>query len=177
MRISGEGLSIHDVYDVAVNREPVELDPVQLQRVGAAHDRVQDWGGAGVPVYGVNTGFGELVRYLVPAAGKTELQLNLIRSHAAGIGETFPEEIARAIVLVRLNCLMKGYSGVSVATARLLRDFLNRGITPLIPQHGSLGASGDLGPLSHMALPLVGLGSVAQGGCIQPAAECFAGSS
>src|SRR6185312_7965014 len=105
-------------------------------------------------------GFGELAHVIVPPDKKTELQRNLVRSHAAGSGEPFNDEVVRAIMTVRLNCLMKGYSGVSDKAVELLASFLNQGIHPIIPRKGSLGASGDLSPLAHVALSLIGDGEV-----------------
>ncbi|AKT40593.1 tyrosine 2,3-aminomutase [Chondromyces crocatus] len=160
MKITGSNLSIYDVADVCMKRATVELDPSQLERVAVAHERTQAWGEAQHPIYGVNTGFGELVPVMIPRQHKRELQENLIRSHAAGGGEPFADDVVRAIMLARLNCLMKGYSGASVETVKLLAEFINRGIHPVIPQQGSLGASGDLSPLSHIALALIGEGTV-----------------
>jgi len=160
MKISGEGLSTADVFAVAVNRETVELDKSQLGKTKQTYERVQRWGAEKHPIYGVNTGFGELAHIIIPPEYRSELQYNLLRSHAAGGGVYFSDEIVRAIMTVRLNCLIRGYSGVSVEALELLSEFLNRGIHPMIPQQGSLGASGDLAPLSHMALPLIGDGFV-----------------
>src|SRR6185312_8018232 len=160
MRITGESLSIYDVYDVAVDRTPVTLDRDCMDRVRRACERVQAWVVERHPIYGVNTGFGELAHVIVPPDKKTELQRNLVRSHAAGSGEPFNDEVVRAIMTVRLNCLMKGYSGVSDKAVELLASFLNQGIHPIIPRKGSLGASGDLSPLAHVALSLIGDGEV-----------------
>ena len=173
MRIAGSGLSIEDVHAVAARGEPVELDPEQLREVAGSYARTQEWGDARHPIYGVNTGFGELVPVIIPRQHKRTLQENLIRSHASGWGPPFPDEVVRAIMLARLNCLMKGYSGASVKTVELLKDFLNAGIHPVIPQQGSLGASGDLAPLSHMALAMIGGGYVRQGQQRRPAAEAL----
>lgn len=171
MNITGDHLSISDVYEVAVNGMPIKLDANSLRAVKQSYDRVQEWGAGRYPIYGVNTGFGELAHMIVPPQFKSELQDNLLRSHAAGIGETFPDEIVRAIMTVRLNCLMKGHSGVSPRSLQLLQHFLNRRIHPIIPQQGSLGASGDLSPLAHMALPLIGDGCVRVNGVMRRSAE------
>ena len=159
---------------MAVNRASVELDQGQLDRVAGACQRVQDWGSQSYPMYGVNTGFGELAHIIIPAEYKTKLQMNLLHSHAAGGGEPFSDEVVRAMMLARLNCFMKGYSGVSVNAVELLRQFLNRGIHPVVPQQGSLGASGDLAPLSHLALPLIAEGEVRINGKVRAAAEVLA---
>jgi tyrosine 2,3-aminomutase len=171
INITGSGLSISDVYDIAVNGAPVKLDGESLKAVKRSYDRVQEWGAAKHPMYGVNTGFGELAHIIIPPQFKSALQYNLLRSHAAGIGETFPDEVVRAIMVARLNCLMKGYSGVSPQSVELLQHFLNHGIHPVIPQQGSLGASGDLSPLAHMALPLIGDGFVRIDGALRRSAE------
>src|SRR5438128_12610257 len=112
MKITGEHLSIFDVYEVAVHKEAVELEQSRLRKVQEVCERVQEWGAAKHPIYGVNTGFGELIHLVVPPQFKSELQTNLLRSHAAGGGEAFPDEVVRAIMTVRLNYFMKGYSGV-----------------------------------------------------------------
>ncbi|MFN0085042.1 MAG: tyrosine 2,3-aminomutase [Blastocatellia bacterium] len=172
INLTGEDLTAHDVHRIAVGGEKITLDPAGLRRVKASYDRVQEWGQAKHPVYGVNTGFGELVQVIIPPQHRSTLQKNLLRSHAAGGGPPFPEEIVRAIMVARLNCLMKGYAGVSPQAVEMMRHFLNRGIHPVVPQQGSLGASGDLPPLSHLALPLIGLGSVrVRGGEPRPSAE------
>ncbi|MGQ4807059.1 Tyrosine 2,3-aminomutase [Candidatus Entotheonellaceae bacterium PAL068K] len=167
MKITGQNLSIYDVYDVSVKNIPVELDSAQLEKVSDSYDRTQEWGEAKHPIYGVNTGFGQMVPVIIPPQYKRDLQENLLRSHAAGGGEPFSDAVARAIMLARLNCFMKGYSGTSPASVTLLKEFLNRGIHPIIPQQGSLGASGDLAPLSHMALPLIGDGYVRKDGQVR----------
>ena len=171
MKLTGSQLLVRDVHEVSVRGIVVDLDPDQLARVAACYDRTQHWGEARHPTYGVNTGFGELVPVTIPRQHKRDLQEHLLRSHAAGSGEPFADDVVRAIMLARLNCLMKGYSGVSVATVTLLREFLNRGLHPVIPQQGSLGASGDLAPLSHMALPLIGEGWLRKEGRVRPSHE------
>jgi tyrosine 2,3-aminomutase len=160
MILNGDGLSVYDVYDIAVNKAKVSLDEMKLNAVKGTYDRIQQWGSDGYPIYGVNTGFGELAHIRVPPQKKTELQCNLLRSHAAGSGEPFGDDVVRAIIAVRLNCLMRGYSGVSTGAVELLSSFLNLGIHPVVPRKGSLGASGDLAPLSHIALSLIGEGHV-----------------
>lgn len=174
MDIIGSKLSVFDVYKVAVEGESVAINHEQLQKVKASFERIQEWGAARIPIYGVNTGFGELIHMIIPPKFKSELQRNLLCSHAAGSGPPFPDEIVRAIMTVRLNCLMKGYSGVSPQAVQLMQELLNRRIHPVIPQQGSLGASGDLAPLSHMALPLIGEGYVRSNGQTRAAIEVLA---
>jgi histidine ammonia-lyase/tyrosine ammonia-lyase len=174
MIIGGKSLTVTDIYNVAYRGELVELDEAQVERVRQTHERVQRWGEKRHPIYGVNTGFGELTHVIVPPRHKSDLQRNLLRSHAAGGGELFSDQLVRAMLVCRLNCVMKGYSGTSVAAVRLMTELLNRGITPVVPQQGSLGASGDLAPLSHLALPLIGEGKVSVRGRIRPSNEVLA---
>lgn len=169
MILTGEDLSIYDVYNAAVNRAEISLDGPKLSEVKSTYDRVQEWGSARYPIYGVNTGFGELAHVIIPPTKKSELQCNLLRSHAAGSGEPFSDDVVRAMMIVRLNCLMKGHSGVSNKALELFAAFLNLGIHPIVPRKGSLGASGDLAPLAHIALSLIGEGQVRVNGDI-----CFA---
>jgi tyrosine 2,3-aminomutase len=171
MLIRGEGLTVNDLYAVAVAGAKVELDENQLDIVDDTCERIQRWGAEGHPIYGVTTGFGEMVYMRIPPRFETELQENLLRSHAAGGGPLFPDDVVRAIQVARLNCLTKGYSGVASETLRLMADMVNRGIHPVVPQQGSLGASGDLAPLSHLALPLIGAGRVRYQGEIRSSAE------
>src|SRR5680860_150840 len=112
----------------------------------------------GEHTYGVNTGFGRFVTARIPEELADELQLRLLRSHACGVGEPYPDDVVRGAMLLRANALAKGYSGARVETVELLVECLNRGVLPLVPARGSVGASGDLAPLAHLALPLVGEG-------------------
>ncbi|MET9028905.1 tyrosine 2,3-aminomutase [Nocardia sp. NPDC004168] len=174
MLIRGSELTIDDVYDIAVKQEPVELDADQLAMVDATHRRIQRWGAEGHPIYGVTTGFGEMVTRSIPPQFETALQGNLLRTHAAGGGPLFEDTTVRAISVTRLNCLMRGYSGVRPETLTLMADLLNAGIHPLVPQQGSLGASGDLAPLAHLAISLIGAGQVRRKGVIHSAADALA---
>src|SRR3954453_10012045 len=108
--------------------------------------------------YGVNTGFGRFVSRSIPEELTGELQFPLLRGHACGVGEPYPAEIVRAAMLLRANALAKGFSGARVETVELLVECLNRGFLPYVPSRGSVGASGDLAPLAHLALPLIGEG-------------------
>jgi histidine ammonia-lyase/tyrosine ammonia-lyase len=171
LTITGDGLTVFDVVAVADRGEQVEASEEARSRVADTHDRLQRWGDAGVPMYGVNTGFGELTHVVVPPRYRSELQANLLRSHAAGAGTAFPHDVVRAMLLSRLNRLAKGYSGVSPDALERMCDLLNQRIVPVVPEQGSLGASGDLAPLSHLALPLIGLGHVRVGGQVRPSSE------
>src|SRR6201982_1147316 len=114
--------------------------------------------------YGVNTGFGRFVSKQIPEELTEELQLRLLRSHACGVGEPYPDEVVRAAMLLRANALAKGNSGARVETVELLLALLDHGVLPVVPARGSVGASGDLAPLAHLALPLVGEGEAWVGG-------------
>jgi histidine ammonia-lyase len=127
----------------------------------------------GEHTYGVNTGFGRFVSQHVPDELAGELQLRLLRSHACGVGEPYPADVVRAAMLLRANALAKGYSGAHVGTVELLVECLNRGVLPLVPARGSVGASGDLAPLAHLALPLVGEGEALVEGELLPGADAL----
>lgn len=154
--LTGEALTIADVWDVAVHGADVALAPEAVERMRASRALLESM--RGEHTYGVNTGFGKFVSERVPDELSEELQLRLLRSHACGVGEPYDDEIVRAAMLLRANALAKGYSGARVETVRLLVDCLNRGVVPIVPSQGSVGASGDLAPLAHLALPLVGEG-------------------
>jgi histidine ammonia-lyase len=157
--LTGDELTIDEVWEVAVKREPAALTDSARERMRAARALVEEVAhGDGHHTYGVNTGFGRFVSSEIPAELAGELQLRLLRSHACGVGEPYPPEIVRAALLLRANTLAKGYSGARVETAELLVECLNRGVLPRVPSRGSVGASGDLAPLAHLALPLVGEG-------------------
>ena len=143
----------------------------------AARDVVERAAEAGGEhTYGINTGFGRFVEKTIPPELSEELQLRLLRSHACGVGDPYPDEVVRAAMLLRANALAKGYSGVRVETVELLLECLERRIHPLVPSRGSVGASGDLAPLAHLALPLVGEGWATVDGDLLPGAEALAGA-
>jgi histidine ammonia-lyase len=158
--LSGEDLSLADVWAVAVDGAPAGgLDDDARARMRAARDVVERAAhGAHEHTYGVNTGFGRFVSRSIPEELTEELQLRLLRSHACGVGDPYPDAVVRAAMLLRANALAKGNSGARVETVELLLGCLNGGVLPLVPARGSVGASGDLAPLAHLALPLVGEG-------------------
>jgi histidine ammonia-lyase len=158
LRIDGNSLTIADVVSVARRETPVALDRAAEQLVRAAARLVAEFAEGDAPIYGLNTGFGDLSQVRIPRADLAKLQLNLLRSHAAGVGDPLPADVTRAVLLLRANTLASGRSGVRPETIDLLLDLLNRGVLPVIPMHGSVGASGDLAPLAHAALVLVGEG-------------------
>ncbi len=156
IELTGDDLTIEDVWAVAVDRRRVELSAIGRERTAAARAFLEV--NTGEHTYGVNTGFGRFVSESIPADHAEELQLRLLRSHACGVGEPYPDEVVRAAMLLRANALAKGFSGARVETVELLVAVLNAGVVPVVPARGSVGASGDLAPLAHLALPLVGEG-------------------
>jgi histidine ammonia-lyase len=157
--LTGDDLTLADVWAVAVDGAQAELADDGRRKLGAARDLVERIAGtSGEHTYGINTGFGRFVSKTIPPELAAELQLRLLRSHACGVGDPYPREIVRAAMLLRANTLAKGYSGARAETVELLLACLNRGVTPIVPSRGSVGASGDLAPLAHLALPLVGEG-------------------
>jgi histidine ammonia-lyase len=163
--LTGEDLAVDDVWAVAVESAPATLSEAARGRMVEARavvDRAAH--GGSEHTYGVNTGFGRFVSQSIPDELTEELQLRLLRSHACGVGEAYPDEIVRAAMLLRANALAKGRSGARPELVELLLECLDRGVLPFVPSRGSVGASGDLAPLAHLALPLVGEGEAWFGG-------------
>ena len=156
--VTGEDLTVDHVWAVAVEGAPVSLSEPARERMRAGREVVDAAAADPARTYGVNTGFGRLVTKTIPAELADELQVRLLRSHACGVGEPYPDEIVRAALLLRANALATGCSGTRVEIAELLVECLNRGVLPRVPSRGSVGASGDLAPLAHLALPLIGEG-------------------
>jgi histidine ammonia-lyase len=163
--LTGDDLTVDDVWAVAVDRTGVELSDRAREQMNAARGLVERAAhGSSEHTYGVNTGFGRFVAVAIPEEQTAELQLRLLRSHACGVGDPYPDEIIRAAMLLRANALAKGNSGARVTTVEQLLALLERGVLPVVPSRGSVGASGDLAPLAHLALPLVGEGEAWFGG-------------
>jgi len=158
--LDGHSLSIADVVAAARGQVPVAIDREALKAVTASRRAVEAAIQNGQTVYGVNTGFGKLAHIRIPADQARQLQLNLIRSHASGVGDPLPVEAVRAMMLLRANVLLRGTSGVRPVLPELLVDMLNRKVHPTVPSQGSVGASGDLAPLAHLALAMIGEGDV-----------------
>src|ERR671936_143119 len=158
IRLTGDDLRIEDVWAVAVDGADVELSEEARTKIRAARGLVERAAhGAREHTYGVNTGFGRFVSRSIPEELTAELQLRLLRSHACGVGDPYPRELVRGAMLLRANTLAKGTSGARVETVELLLECLDRGVVPHVPSRGSVGASGDLAPLAHLALSLVAL--------------------
>jgi histidine ammonia-lyase len=159
IRLTGDDLRVEDVWAAAVEGAGAELSDHARTKMRAARELVERAAhGAREHTYGVNTGFGRFVSRSIPEELTGELQLRLLRSHACGVGDPYPPEIVRAAMLLRANTLAKGTSGARVETVELLLACLDRGVLPHVPSRGSVGASGDLAPLAHLGLPLVGEG-------------------
>jgi len=158
--VDGRSLSIPDVCTVARDRARVQLSGEARRRMSDVRAIVDGVLARGEALYGVTTGFGKLADVAIPPDRLAELQVNLIRSHSAGVGPLLPEDETRAMMLLRANVLAKGHSGVRPELVELLIGMLNAGLHPPIPEQGSVGASGDLAPLSHLALALLGEGEV-----------------
>ncbi|MCL2426467.1 MAG: histidine ammonia-lyase [Oscillospiraceae bacterium] len=164
-------LTIEDVVRVARKHERVKLSDAAIERMEKSRTWVDKVLDSEKPVYGINTGFGELSKILIPRERWESLQRNLILSHCTGVGERFPEDVSRAIMLLRANSLIQGYSGIRVEAVERLIMLLNKDIYPVIPSKGSVGSSGDLAPLSHMAAVLLGEGMVVYEGKEVPSAN------
>jgi histidine ammonia-lyase len=167
--LTGADLTIADVEAVARGGASVALDVHARERMQEARDVIERLVADGAVVYGVTTGFGDLATTVVPVADTQRLQENLLRSHAAGVGPQFPTEVVRAMLLLRANTLALGHSGCRPLLVERLIDFLAAGIHPIVPEQGSVGASGDLAPLAHLTLPLIGRGEVEFHGRRMPA--------
>ncbi|WP_258171349.1 histidine ammonia-lyase [Paenibacillus sp. R14(2021)] len=156
--LDGEKLTPELVMEVAYEHREVMLCHDARERVKQCREMVEELVAGGKVVYGVSTGFGKFSDVHISPQDTAKLQVNLIRSHACAVGSPLPEETVRALMLLRANALAKGYSGIRLVTLSLLIDCINHGVHPVIPEQGSLGASGDLAPLSHLALVLMGEG-------------------
>ncbi len=163
-----------DVVAVARRLRPALLDPGARERMAATRRLVEDLARSDKPVYGVSTGFGSLATQSIPAGRRHDLQRSLLRSHAAGMGPPVEDEVVRAMMLLRARTLATGHTGARPEVAELLLALLDAGITPVVPEFGSLGCSGDLAPLAHAGLALVGEGAVVNDGVERPAAEALA---
>ena len=175
IRLTGDDLRIEDVWAVASGDAAAALSDEARTKMRAARELVERAAhGTREHTYGINTGFGRFVSKSIPEEQTEELQLRLLRSHACGVGEPYPLEIVRAAMLLRANALAKGTSGARIETVELLLECLAHGVVPRVPSRGSVGASGDLAPLAHLALPLVGEGEAWHDGELMSGADALA---
>ncbi|MDP4109278.1 MAG: histidine ammonia-lyase [Bacillota bacterium] len=156
--ITGQDLTIESIVGVARQKKEVRLSESARERILKAYQIVKKKTEEKKPVYGITTGFGKLSNIFIDAEQSKNLQKNLIMSHSCGVGKPFEEDVVRSIMLLRANTLAKGYSGVNLKVVETLIEMLNKGVHPVIPEKGSLGASGDLANLAHVALVMIGLG-------------------
>jgi histidine ammonia-lyase len=172
--LDGCSLTIDEV--VCIAREPgarARLDPGARDALIASRRLVEQAIASGQTIYGINTGFGKLANVRIAPDKLDSLQVNLIRSHAAGVGAPLPPEVVRAVMLLRANVLLRSTSGVRPELVEALVAMINAGIVPLVPEQGSVGASGDLAPLSHIALALIGEGEVLGASGAEPVAKAL----
>ena len=173
--ISNKHLTIEKVNEIVTNGLKLELSKESEAAIVKCRkfldSKMED---IGRPVYGVTTGFGSLCNITIPAEDLSQLQHNLVMSHACGTGETVRPEIVKIMILLKVQSLSYGYSGVQLITVQRLIDMFNNDVLPVVYQQGSLGASGDLAPLAHMCLPLIGMGEVYYKGEVRPSAEVWA---
>ncbi len=175
LQIGTQPLTQADVVAVAREGRPVAIGPDARSAMAASRAVVDTLAGDAHPHYGVSTGFGALATTSIPPSRRTALQRSLIRSHAAGSGDPVEREVVRGLMLLRLATLARGRTGIRPTTAGLLADVLSAGITPVVPEYGSLGCSGDLAPLSAVALCLIGEGEAVDArGDRRPAADALA---
>ncbi len=172
--LDGQALTTEEVVAVARHGLPLRISEEGLRRVVLGRARLEHAMRDGKPHYGVNTGFGALGRVKIPDTDLGLLQTNLIRSHSTGVGETLPKESVRAMGVVLAASLVRGYSGVRPEVLEMIVQLLNQGITPLVPRVGSVGASGDLAPLAHFALVILGEGKVEFKGRVETTSQTFA---
>lgn len=171
--IDGDTLKLEEILQVSRNEALVELAPSAAARVRASRELVDRVAAGDTPSYGINTGFGTLAEVRIDKKDLRELQRNLILSHAAGVGTPLPHGEARALLLLRCNVLAKGYSGIRPETLTLALEMLNRDVVPVVPERGSVGASGDLAPLAHLALVFIGEGEAFFQGQRMPARQAL----
>jgi histidine ammonia-lyase len=166
--LTGADLTIADVEAVARHGQAAALDIHARQRMEEASAVIARLVEAGEVVYGVTTGFGDLATTVIPSADAADLQERLIMSHAAGVGPAFPRDVVRAMLVLRANTLALGHSGCRPVLVERICEFLEHGVHPVVPEQGSVGASGDLAPLAHLALPMIGRGHAELGGHVVP---------
>jgi len=173
MQLCGRPLTLHEIARVALEKEPVAIALQAQSAIHASRRVVEEIVSRHAVIYGVSTGFGKLADVQIPADQLEQLQVNLVRSHCCGIGRPLSETEVRAMMLLRANVLTLGFSGIRLEVIQLLVDMLNRNVCPVIPEKGSVGASGDLAPLAHLALALLGEGEAFSEGERMPSAKAL----
>jgi histidine ammonia-lyase len=158
--IGYEGMTLEDLVTIARDGTKVRLSEGSQKRIAATRKLVEQWVKDEKTIYGVTTGFGALSDVAISKKDTRQLQENILMSHAAGVGECLSEEVVRAIMALRIKDMARGHSGIRLETVRFLVDLLNGNVCPVVPAKGSVGASGDLAPLAHLSLPLIGRGEV-----------------
>ncbi len=171
--LGSHDLTLEEIYSILFQREEITLSPESFERVKKCHEFLRDFSEDKV-IYGINTGLGPMAPYKIDKENRKQLQLNAIRSHCSGLGEPLPDKYAKAAMLSRLNTQLRGYSGIHTEVIDLLVKLINSNISAVIPEHGGVGASGDLVQLAHLALVLIGEGEVWQNGEIKQTKEVFA---
>lgn len=172
--IDGNSLTLEQFIDVTRNNKKVELTETSIEKVNKARALVDRYVRENKVVYGITTGFGKFCDVTITGDETKKLQRNLIISHSCGVGNTLDEEIVRGIMLLRANALAKGFSGIRLSTLQTLIEMLNKGVHPIVPEKGSLGSSGDLAPLAHMVLVMLGEGEAIYNGTRMPGKEAMA---
>ena len=173
-QISSAHLSLERIKEIIDNKEKLELSPESVKAIEKCRKYLDDkMADIDRPVYGISTGFGSLCNITIPEEDLSQLQYNLVVSHACGTGETVRPEIVKIMLLLKIQSLSYGHSGTQLITVQRLVDMFNADIIPVVYQQGSLGASGDLAPLAHLSLPLIGLGEVLYKGEVRPSAEVW----
>src|SRR5699024_1282514 len=160
IELNGNTLTINQMKDILYKSKTINIAESSMKKIKKSKSVVESIVAGEKTVYGINTGFGKFSNMKIAENNVEELQLNLIRSHSCGVGDPFPRLVSKAMMVLRLNALVKGYSGVGMEVVEMLTELINNDIIPVIPQQGSLGASGDLAPLAHLALVLIGEGKV-----------------
>jgi histidine ammonia-lyase len=173
MQLTGQPLSLSEIATVALAAGSVEVAPSAHARIAESRNVIEGIVARSGVVYGVSTGFGKLAEVQIPAGELRQLQLNLVRSHACGIGRPLSVAEVRAMILLRANVLVLGLSGIRLEVIEMLCELLNRGVHPVVPEKGSVGASGDLAPLAHLALTLIGEGEAFYEGARLPSLEAL----
>jgi histidine ammonia-lyase len=171
--LDGESLRLEAVSAVAKNFRKAELAPQAKERMAESRRLVEQWAQQGKAMYGITTGFGSLQKVTIPPEQVEQLQENIILSHAVGVGEPLPEKIVRAMMVLRANALAKGYSGIRVEVVETLLQMLNERVCPIVPAKGSVGSSGDLAPLAHLTLVMLGKGEALYKGERLPGVEAM----